>query len=470
MSANHDDHSRWMELNTAIHDKKLRNICFPSAHDAGTSNLQNIKTDDNGKDLAYYMGALNEIEDSIQSVVREIKGYIGQANGYIDEANKYIGYVDDSLKFPRLPELVIPPYSWLPVDIFGIIKGFSRTQSQTIKEQLEGGMRAFDLRIYYHEPSNDFYTYHGLLGEKISTILDDISDFLSSKPGEIVYASFTHNTHVDTPELKQRIMDMILEKLGTYAYRKPDGQISDSTLFEHTYNEIINQNTSGSKAIIVYEDHLDENPALKRPEVWSYKDCIERNMIEKYSESHNVDIMFEKQVTQFNEAKKKDLPFSLDLALTPNEADVKNILGTPVANRLREASNYANVKHLANKALGIVEKALNATNELPDFVKNEGHVKDCIKYVTDIRNIASMLVNKDIGDLFLGYLGVDPKQKLDWSTLEELSEKLLPAEKFSEMVKHDFTDSTGPNLVSMLCVDFYQKIDAVDLAIELSNQ
>jgi hypothetical protein len=159
------DPARWMEQTPAIHTKKLRHICLPCSHDAGTAKMQDIKTSDNGDDIAGFMNSLREIGDAIK------------ATG--------IGIIID-----------IP--LWLSNKLFGLVKGLGRAQSQSIADQLNGGVRGFDLRAYYYANDDEFYTYHGALAEKLETILDEMKAFLEATAGEILYVTFTHQQHVDT--------------------------------------------------------------------------------------------------------------------------------------------------------------------------------------------------------------------------------------------------------------------------------
>ena len=260
------DKSRWMEQTPAIHTKKLRHICLPCAHDAATAVMQDIKTDDNGEDIAGFLNTLKRIGDEIA------------ATG--------IGIVID-----------IP--LWLADNLFGVVKGLGRAQSQSIKGQLEGGIRGLDLRVYYYAEDDTFYTYHGALGEKLETVLDEIGAFLASRVGEIVFLTFTHSRHVSSQSLKDRLTNMIQSKIGAYAYARTG--TNDGTLFEQTYNGIVGQNQTGSKAIIVYSEAV-------APEFWpsSYTGQGSSKIEGFYSNSSNVDTMLSKQIQHYETAKADD--------------------------------------------------------------------------------------------------------------------------------------------------------------------
>ncbi|KPP75409.1 PI-PLC X domain-containing protein 3-like [Scleropages formosus] len=72
---------------------------------------------------------------------------------------------------------------------------WSMTQNLTFREQLEGGIRYFDLRVSSKpgEPGYEVYFIHGLFGLKVRDGLGDIDAFLSEHPKEVVFLDFNHH-------------------------------------------------------------------------------------------------------------------------------------------------------------------------------------------------------------------------------------------------------------------------------------
>lgn len=66
------------------------------------------------------------------------------------------------------------------------MKGWSISQSCDIKMQLEKGIRFIDMRALWD--GKDWVTHHCLIGEKISSLLEDIKSFLN----ENVYFKFIY--------------------------------------------------------------------------------------------------------------------------------------------------------------------------------------------------------------------------------------------------------------------------------------
>jgi hypothetical protein len=380
------DPARWMEQTPAIHTKKLRHICLPCSHDAGTAKMQDIKTSDNGDDIAGFMNSLREIGDAIK------------ATG--------IGIIID-----------IP--LWLSNKLFGLVKGLGRAQSQSIADQLNGGVRGFDLRAYYYANDDEFYTYHGALAEKLETILDEMKAFLEATAGEILYVTFTHQQHVDTQALKDRLTTMIQAKLGSHAYLR-DGT-NDDTLFEQSYNDIVGQGSRGSKVVIVYSNSTDNAYWPSKYTSQGSSDVIDGY----YSNSTDVETMLKDQINNYNEAVSNDLPFALYMTLTPQESDVYGRSAAAIAGPLAVAA----LPVLAIPFYGAVVFA--AVEALCAGLAIYGAA-------------------------------------LSWHTLEELTEKLSPT--LVQRVQDNFVPASGPNRVSLLWLDFYEKTGVVDLAVTLSQR
>ncbi|KAG7484363.1 hypothetical protein MATL_G00048420 [Megalops atlanticus] len=76
-----------------------------------------------------------------------------------------------------------------------VMKKWSMTQTLTFKEQLEGGIRYFDLRVSSKpgEPGYEVYFIHGLFGHRVRDGLNEINTFLNSHPKEVVFLDFNHH-------------------------------------------------------------------------------------------------------------------------------------------------------------------------------------------------------------------------------------------------------------------------------------
>lgn len=75
-----------------------------------------------------------------------------------------------------------------------LMKKWSVTQNLTFKEQLESGIRYFDLRVSSkpEEAEIEIYYIHGLYGIKVWDGLTEINTFLTNHSTEVVLLDFNH--------------------------------------------------------------------------------------------------------------------------------------------------------------------------------------------------------------------------------------------------------------------------------------
>ncbi|XP_029434708.1 PI-PLC X domain-containing protein 2 isoform X2 [Rhinatrema bivittatum] len=101
-----------------------------------------------------------------------------------------------------------------------LIKKWSVTQSLTFKEQLESGIRYFDLRVSSRadEAGEEIYFLHGLFGMKVRDGLTAINTFLRHHGREVVFLDFNHfyaMTHGHHTRLIDMLQEIFGSKLGT---------------------------------------------------------------------------------------------------------------------------------------------------------------------------------------------------------------------------------------------------------------
>ena len=89
-----------------------------------------------------------------------------------------------------------------------IIQKWSATQSFTPRQQLEAGIRYFDIRISTKPGHDDLYIVHGLYGLTVSSVLAEIKEFLDEHPKEVIMIDFNHFYDM-TPEMHLSCMELI---------------------------------------------------------------------------------------------------------------------------------------------------------------------------------------------------------------------------------------------------------------------
>ena len=103
---------------------------------------------------------------------------------YTIEPNNYVGPDESKLirLFGRYLSLLIKP----------IIFNWSMNQEDSIKDQLNGGIRYIDLRVATKRSDHRVYFLHGLYGAEITQPLVEVKDWLDTHPGEIIIMDFQH--------------------------------------------------------------------------------------------------------------------------------------------------------------------------------------------------------------------------------------------------------------------------------------
>uniref|UniRef100_A0A452GM51 Phosphatidylinositol-specific phospholipase C X domain-containing protein n=1 Tax=Gopherus agassizii TaxID=38772 RepID=A0A452GM51_9SAUR len=104
-----------------------------------------------------------------------------------------------------------------------LMKKWSVTQNLTFKEQLEAGIRYFDLRVSSKpgEVEQEIYFIHGLFGIKVWDGLMEINTFLTEHPKEAIFLDFNHFYAMEDQHhiyLINRIREAFGSKLCTMEY------------------------------------------------------------------------------------------------------------------------------------------------------------------------------------------------------------------------------------------------------------
>ncbi|KAM3836473.1 PI-PLC X domain-containing protein 2 isoform 1-T1 [Vipera latastei] len=81
-----------------------------------------------------------------------------------------------------------------------LMKKWSVTQNLTFKEQLDSGIRYFDLRVSSKpgEAGEEIYFIHGLFGTTVCDGLVEINSFLTHHPKEVIFLDFNHFYAMDS--------------------------------------------------------------------------------------------------------------------------------------------------------------------------------------------------------------------------------------------------------------------------------
>ncbi|KAK6330377.1 hypothetical protein TWF696_003473 [Orbilia brochopaga] len=231
------DMSRWMST-PAIQSRKLADLYLPGTHDSAayafTRTLSLMKYDDIAFlwNLEYYLPAPS-----------------GGTFNPLTSTPVHLGPVLGSY-------------------VMNSIARISKAQMEDIPAQLAGGIRHFDLRVYYDPAADNFYTQHGLRAKPtLANIVDQVQAFVSADKAnrELVVLVISHTnfnedftledgTVVTAAQVAAKFLD-VMRPLQDWVYMPPKAQGAKNfdfqTLQDTTVAEIT---TDGSKVLILTPD------------------------------------------------------------------------------------------------------------------------------------------------------------------------------------------------------------------------
>ena len=196
---------RWMGLTNGLMDRTLAEITFPGTHDSGAYWLDVCDDEDcRGPDFAEPPPGERLVADKIEN---EVAHDVAQAH------------------------------------------------TQTLLQQLNGGIRYFDLRVTRR--GGAFYVYHGLLGRPLATVLQDIRTFMEQSEQEFAVVDVSHlatgtnqgNAKVFTPDEHGLLMQQLVDQLGPYVY--PRNGRSQAGLRATRLGQVV---ADGPKILLIYSD------------------------------------------------------------------------------------------------------------------------------------------------------------------------------------------------------------------------
>ncbi len=256
-----------------------------------------------------------------------------------------------------------------------IAADWSRAQGRTVTEQLQDGIRYFDMRVVYRESRKKFYTCHGLYGEELSKVLKEMNEFLNKHPREVVILDFNHLYNMKPPKTGDKHNELMTLIQGTFDKKMVPGDtyspnVTLNELWEKKYQVIAlyyndkgnSKEVPGSKA----SNLLWGPDKIRSP--WANKQKIEdlKKELDKYINTHTTNAP-----NQF---------FVLQGILTPDGATIAGSL-KPSFKGIRSLKDFsAQLKkpmsewlvewRWGNKKLNII---------MMDFLDDKGLVEEIIK-------------------------------------------------------------------------------------------
>lgn len=218
-----------------------------------------------------------------------------------------------------------------------VISKMTLTQNNSIFEQLEQGVRAFDFRIMHHDGQNKFYLAHSFITVPWETVLTDIQAFMTTHPGEIIVVEMQNDhEHVNrsTP-FTNALLTSIQKDLSTWLIPKTHNGLIDNSM------TIKNLVASNKRILFNFSDDFVEN---KDHTIWP-NGIIHNHWPNQQSAQDSVN-KIESYLPEFKQTATGFLN-SVFFTITPDTASiVKNLLANVFwADRPDSLLRYADEMH-----------------------------------------------------------------------------------------------------------------------------
>ena len=141
----------------------------------------------------------------------------------------------------------------LNVPIEDVITPWAHSQDQTFYEQMEGGIRYFDLRSGWDNVTQTWRAFHFESGLPIQSLVNDVRMFLLDHPSEIVIVEASHFWGNPTNAQIQLLADILMLELGDLMYP------SDNGAFSLTIAQMVSTN---QRAVVTMETIVGSYPKI----------------------------------------------------------------------------------------------------------------------------------------------------------------------------------------------------------------
>ena len=265
------DYSRWMEqLTKSIAKRTIRQVVLPGSHDAGTASISpSSPLSPDAPDLAHIV-----------------------------------------------PSTIIGP----------TICAWSRAQGVHLGEQLEAGIRYFDLRVARNDADGKLYFAHSMFGDDVLNSIEQISKFLRIHSRELLILDFQHFLNLSAAD-HASLAETIEAAFGGILIPPPQGGVFPT--LESVWS-------SRQQVIVVYSDESGANDVLaSHAQFWS------RNLLSSKWANTPDPIKLRDYLRAVVKGAPSEQLFVLQGVLTPDTGTiVHGLVGKPKS--LRQLAEIAN--------------------------------------------------------------------------------------------------------------------------------
>ncbi|MEW9502567.1 phosphatidylinositol-specific phospholipase C domain-containing protein, partial [Jeotgalibacillus marinus] len=153
-----------------------------------------------------------------------------------------------------------------------ITADFGKTQHLSVEQQLDAGIRYFDLRVGPHtqedEDKGTLKTMHQLYGEELETILNNVKSFIDQNPKEIIILDFQH-FHEMTPDKYDYLVNEIKTIFSSSGRTDGDQLISQDELKNDTLENLWGKNKN---VVVLFGKDNHEREINDSVDITKYQD------------------------------------------------------------------------------------------------------------------------------------------------------------------------------------------------------
>lgn len=244
----------WMS-DPAVQGLTLRQLALPGTHDSGSYSVETgalSQIDYANIVFLWQISAAAAAADGKNPMTVPLPGMPNLSNP-INEANSLAG-------FSGLNTLYVGPTA--NDFIMSIAKDLSQSNDRSLLDQLNDGLRYFDLRLYWDFDEGDFYVQHGLRGAKAARLIADVNSFLTANPtsSELIVLDVNHmNLTNDAPQLTT-LAQMFENGLPSGAFYVPKALSDGTDTFLALADTKVSDITRGSNKVLLLNTDTKPSP------------------------------------------------------------------------------------------------------------------------------------------------------------------------------------------------------------------
>jgi hypothetical protein len=262
-------------------------------------------------------------------------------------------------------------------------RGNTQTQYLPMKQQLEAGLRIFDVRPWYYE--GEFYAHHsthcdglGCKGDKLINMLQATKEFLDMHP-ELVVIELSHYCH--TSQADTAFINLLNRTLGERIYREEKPNAKE--LIKRPLREIVPPNSKTGKVILLMEG-MEDNTANRSQGLFN---TAELHTAGGWSNDNKYELLKQHQITRLtNYSGNGNNMYEWAWQITQHDGEaVKSALAPRAKASIRNGAYKANMQ-LSSVLDSLVSSGVIHKGKIPNILWSDFAdtmvVRQCIRLST----------------------------------------------------------------------------------------